>query len=379
MKTVRIAGTPLELDYHNETGNGMRDGLKSVEIGKSAAKSGWFFQVATTITDVFTNEFVALAVSPSSAGSNVFLEIEAQLGLISFPMKIGKNLSDQICRDAVTPNAEINGPTGFDGLNLDVSFSGLGNELNRAIIAHRQFYGSPVLKSDWTSCRLETVDAKASLAIKKASNVSLGDFIHNSLPLTFNDYPEMEYAQVGGSTRLPSQLYMKEGEIVFSSSKDEAGKPHQVAGTAVTTQSENKPYVGDDYMAIAWPSTYRTVKNSLETLHQYTAAGIQLIFNAEIGRYENVRFTEQTNCSKGITSTGSSGTAWSTAKSDWCFFFGEDTVVEGIAIPEEIRAKIPTDYGRSKGVAYYSINGFGLVHNQTDATESRIVMWDSAA
>lgn len=139
------------------------------------------------------------------------------------------------------------------------------------------------------------------------------------------------------------------------------------------------PYVGDDYMSIAWPSTLRTFKNTLETLHQYTAAGIQLIFNAEIGRYENVRFTEQTNISKGITSTGSSGTAWSTGLSDWCFFFGEDTVVEGIAVPEEIRAKIPTDYGRSKGVAYYSINGFGLVHNQTDATQSRVVMWDSLA
>ncbi len=137
------------------------------------------------------------------------------------------------------------------------------------------------------------------------------------------------------------------------------------------------PYVGDDYMSISWPTTLRTFKNSLETLHQYTAAGIQLIFNAEIGRYENVRFTEQTNISHGITSTGSSGTAWAAGLSDWAFFFGEDTVVEGIAIPEEIRAKIPTDYGRSKGVAYYSINGFGLVHNQTDATESRIVMWDS--
>ena len=138
-------------------------------------------------------------------------------------------------------------------------------------------------------------------------------------------------------------------------------------------------YVGDDYMAIAWPSTLRTFKNNLETLHQYTAAGIQLIFNAEIGRYENIRFTEQTNVCKGVSTDGITGTPWSTSLSDWIFFFGEDTVVEGIAIPEEVRAKIPTDYGRSKGVAYYSINGFGIVHNQTDATECRIVKWDSAA
>lgn len=137
------------------------------------------------------------------------------------------------------------------------------------------------------------------------------------------------------------------------------------------------PYTGDDYMAIAWPTTLRTFKNNLESLHQYTEAGIKLIFNGEIGRYENVRYTEQTNVTKGITSTGASGTAWTNAVSDWIFFFGDDTVVEGVVTPEEIRAKIPTDYGRSKGVAYYYIGGFGLVH--TNATQARVVMWDSAA
>jgi N4-gp56 family major capsid protein len=137
------------------------------------------------------------------------------------------------------------------------------------------------------------------------------------------------------------------------------------------------PYVGDDYMAIAWPTTLRTFKNNLESLHQYTESGIKLIFNGEIGRYENVRYTEQTNVSKGITSTGASGTAWGGAVSDWIFFMGEDTVMEGVVTPEEMRAKIPTDYGRSKGVAYYYIGGFGITH--TNATQARIVMWDSAS
>lgn len=149
--------------------------------------------------------------------------------------------------------------------------------------------------------------------------------------------------------------------------------------TIVDTMKERNipPYVADDYMALAWPSTYRTLKNNLETLKQYTETGLKMIFNGEIGRYESVRFVEQTNVSKGITSTGSSGTAWTNALSDWAFFFGEDTVAEGIAIPEEIRAKIPTDYGRSKGVAWYALLGYGIVH--TAAAQSRIVMWDSAA
>lgn len=139
-------------------------------------------------------------------------------------------------------------------------------------------------------------------------------------------------------------------------------------------------YSGDDYMVLAWPTTYRGFKNQLESLHQYTESGIKLIFNGEIGRYENCRFVEQTNVSKGITATGASGTAWTGGKSDWAFFFGEDTAMEGVVDPVEMRAKIPTDYGRSKGVAWYALEGFALAHTQAMGdSEGRVFMWDSQA
>jgi len=53
--------------------------------------------------------------------------------------------------------------------------------------------------------------------------------------------------------------------------------------------------------------------------------------------------------------------------------FGGDAVIEGLVIPEEIRAKIPTDYGRSKGVAWYAILGFGEVWDTANAGEARII------
>lgn len=143
-------------------------------------------------------------------------------------------------------------------------------------------------------------------------------------------------------------------------------------------------YSGDDYYAIGWPTTFRTLKNSLETLHQYTEKGLTMIMNGEIGRYENTRYVEQTNIPRGgaadsTTFNGFTNTsdAWNGGFSDWIFFLGEDTVAEGVATPEEIRAKIPTDYGRSKGVAWYSLNGFGLVQ-AADNVQTRILKWDSA-
>jgi N4-gp56 family major capsid protein len=148
-------------------------------------------------------------------------------------------------------------------------------------------------------------------------------------------------------------------------------------------------YTGDDYYALAWPSTLRKLKNDLESIHQYTDSGFQMIMNGEIGRYENMRYVEQTNIPKGGAANSTTwnaftntADAWDNAKSDWIFFFGEDTVAEAIACPEEMRGKIPTDYGRSKGVAWYYLGGFGLVHgldSSNNSANARIVKWDSAA
>jgi len=134
-------------------------------------------------------------------------------------------------------------------------------------------------------------------------------------------------------------------------------------------------YVNDDYYCIAWPSTLRPLKNDLETIHQYVDSGFQMILNGEIGRYEGTRFVEQTHIAKG-TGMGTSAAAWSNGN-DWAVFLGEDCVAEAISIPEEIRGKIPGDFGRDRGIAWYYLGGFGIVH--TTAAQARIVLWDSAS
>ncbi len=126
------------------------------------------------------------------------------------------------------------------------------------------------------------------------------------------------------------------------------------------------PYEGDDYYAIGRPRSYRQLKDDLEAVHKYTSEGFKRIASGEIGRTENIRFVEQTN----VASAN-----WTNAKSDRCHFFGGDTVAEGIAVPEEMRGKIPTDFGRSRGVAWYYVGGFGLV--QTAALQARVIQWDS--
>lgn len=145
------------------------------------------------------------------------------------------------------------------------------------------------------------------------------------------------------------------------------GKNHVKAIVDTMKERNIPPYVNDDYMALAHPTTFRTLKNDLESIHQYVDAGFRMILNGEIGRYEGVRFVEQTNIAKGAN--------FSLAKSNWAFFFGQDTVAEGIVIPEEMRGAIPSDFGRAMGIAWYYLGGFGLVH--TAAAQARILKWDS--
>jgi len=153
-----------------------------------------------------------------------------------------------------------------------------------------------------------------------------------------------------------------------------------------TMKERNIPaYTGDDYYALAWPTTFRNIKNELESVQQYTETGFGQIMNGEIGRYSNVRFVEQTNIPKGGATDSTTwnaytrtADAWNGGYSDWIYFFGADTVAEAIAVPEEMRGKIPTDYGRSKGVAWYYLGGFGLVHPVGDSANATIVKWDSA-
>ena len=54
-------------------------------------------------------------------------------------------------------------------------------------------------------------------------------------------------------------------------------------------------------------------------------------------------------------------------------FFGGDAVMEAIAIPEELRAKIPTDYGRSLGVAWYGLMGFSKIWDVATDTQPKII------
>ena len=155
-------------------------------------------------------------------------------------------------------------------------------------------------------------------------------------------------------------------------------------------KGRNIPYYTEgSYYAIARPAGLRLLKTDMESIQQYTETGFAMIKNGEIGRYGECRFVEQTAIPAGGAADSTSfdpftdmGDAWGDGtKGDWVFFFGADTVCEAVHTEEEIRAKIPDDYGRSKGVAWYALLGYGITHGgsaMATPAQARIVKFDSA-
>lgn len=147
-------------------------------------------------------------------------------------------------------------------------------------------------------------------------------------------------------------------------------------------------YTESEYYAIARPASLRLLKSDIEAVHQYTETGLQMIMNGEVGRYWETRFVEATSIPVGGAADSTTfdpftdtGDAWNGSAGDWVFFFGDDTVAEAVHTAEEIRAKNPDDYGRSKGIAWYALLGYGLAHGFGGANtdQARIIKFDSAA
>lgn len=204
------------------------------------------------------------------------------------------------------------------------------------------------------------LEALADHDVKQIVNVALKDDAKKNMDIAaweqFDATP-LRVVPTGGTSTTAVTLTTN-GTATLTNSVD-FGLDHAKAIVDTMKERDIAPYTGDDYYAISHPTTYRPFKNELEDIHQYSDAGFQLIKNGEVGRYENVRYIEQTHIPKGgaadsTTFNPSTRTAdeWDNGLSSWIFFFGEDTVVEGISCVEQIRAKIPSDYGRSKGIAW---------------------------
>jgi N4-gp56 family major capsid protein len=126
-------------------------------------------------------------------------------------------------------------------------------------------------------------------------------------------------------------------------------------------------YDGENYACIGSTNSIRGLYDFMEAKAVQTT--MAPLYRGEVGQYYKTRFVEETNF---LSNTDGSNGLYGEA-----VFFGADAVREGIAIPEEIRVAIPTDFGRDQGAAWYALLGFQQVWDFSSDGETRIIVVDS--
>ena len=122
-------------------------------------------------------------------------------------------------------------------------------------------------------------------------------------------------------------------------------------------------YDGRSYVGILSVQAARGLHDKLQDIWKYTKYPL----NGEIGSYYKTRYT--------MTNHALSNAVGVSSAFGEAYIFGEDTVMEAISIPEEIRYE-EKDFGRDKALAWYSLLGFKIYW--AGDPDNRIVKFGSA-
>lgn len=122
-------------------------------------------------------------------------------------------------------------------------------------------------------------------------------------------------------------------------------------------------YDKNGYICVGAIDAIGDLYTAFQALLQYTKP--EFMYNSEVGRYYNTRFIEENNV---LSNAIGAGSAYAEAT-----FFGADPVMEGIAVPEELRADPPSDMGRTKKLGWYYLGGFAKVWDYAADVQENIL------
>jgi N4-gp56 family major capsid protein len=122
-------------------------------------------------------------------------------------------------------------------------------------------------------------------------------------------------------------------------------------------------YDGNDYLCVASSVALRGLKEDSDWVEAAKYGDPEKLFSGEVGRYYGCRFIEENNS---LTHSMAGGLGE-------MIFMGWDPVVEIVAYPEEIQAKIGSDYGRDRAIRWVYFGGWGKTWDYAADGEARMV------
>jgi len=172
-----------------------------------------------------------------------------------------------------------------------------------------------------------------------------------------------------GTTAAPTTTFDEDGTISTAATRDLQSFDVKEVVDRMKSVYFTPKYDGENYICITSVGGARALKDDPDWEDAAKYGEPERLFAGEIGRYYGVRFVEEANVlSNTMGTSGFKGEQ---------IYFGEDPAVEGVAVPEELRVKIPQDYGRDQGIAWYSLLGWALTFSTANAGEAKVVQMTS--
>lgn len=183
-----------------------------------------------------------------------------------------------------------------------------------------------------------------------------------------------------GTVSNPSATWATNGTVSATATRDlmawdlrEINEAMRSGVYGSTTIRPVPPFDGDGhYVFMGSVGAVRVLREDPDWKNAAYYGDPERLFNAEAGLFENFRVIEENHLlSRTLGTTSYKGEG---------FAFGEETVKLITVVPPELRRKIPLDYGRDRGIAWYSIEGVKLVweYDSTNEIDNRIVHITSA-
>lgn len=351
MNTVLIAGTPLEAEHHNVTGNGERDGSKSSCIGQSAAKRR-IGEGSTTSGLPHRDQVISKSTASSSDEDIVWACEKSQEKVERKCVVYGlKAVGDDHCR--YIGQTEVSLSKRLAGHLNHARNSDSQSHVHRWVRSIERKGGSISIQLIESDCAIDENEIK---------------WIKHYRSL----YTDMVNIANGGSGGVLGLKRSEEVKAKMRKPKSDETKLKMRKPKSAATKAK---------MSLAQLGNTKGVGEKNGNAKLTTEKAVEIMKMISKGLSLN-KIAEIFGVSKSTIWKVKDGRAWRHATTN---FRNKpaDTITEAVSVPLEIRGKIPDDYGRSKGIAWYSLGNFGITHADSTSAETkkqcRIIKWDSAA
>lgn len=134
--------------------------------------------------------------------------------------------------------------------------------------------------------------------------------------------------------------------------------------------TNNAPkYQGASWICFVHPHQSRSLRDDSAWINASNYGAPEQLFTGEIGRIDDTRFIETTLMCNGASATTDPSHKTDLKSSDdtkvyQAVIFGDNYYAIAFGLPVELRDNGVTDFGREHGLAWYSIWGTGLLHDE---------------